>query len=183
MAVLHPRWRITGILTVASGIASAFMLILLPVSYDTNIADVDSSTRRLTSPASIPILSCFRCGVYRGGIWFFTGDVPYMGSSTHAADESGILGEGGHAREIRDWCCGAGCYGFLQVTYVADNRVFVGRDRAADLPGVYYRYFEWWNSPRPWSTLRISLWLPILVFAVLPVSWFVRQLVRFSEKE
>ena len=182
MGMFHLRKRIAGILTVASGAASCFLLLLLPVSHCVDIADRDNSTGRLTSPASIPVLSYFRCGVYKGGIWFFTGDVPYMGSSMHAGDESGIFWEGGHAREIRDRDWVALHYGYLQVTYVCDRGEFVGRDRAADLPGLYYRHFEWWNWPHPWSTLRISLWLPILLVALLPAFWFIRQVSRLARK-
>ena len=101
MGMVHLRTRIAGILTVASGATSCFLLLLVPVSYYANIADRDNSTGRLTSPASIPVLWYFRCGVYKGGIWFFTGDVPYMGSSMHFVDENGVLWEGGHERDSR----------------------------------------------------------------------------------
>ena len=40
--------------------------------------------------------------------------------------------------------------------------------------GVYYRYFRWPDGRTLW-TLMVSLWYPLLLFAVLPVVWVFRQ--------
>ena len=141
-----------------------------------------ATTRREQTPPC-PRRSPY-CGIFvavftREGICFFTGDVPYMGSSMHLVDGNGVLWEGGHAREIRDRAWVALHYGYLQVTYVSDTGEFVGRDRAADLPGLVLPAFRVGGiGLRPWSTLRVSLWLPILLVAVLPAFWLIRQMRR-----
>jgi hypothetical protein len=45
----------------------------------------------------------------------------------------------------------------------------------ADFPGIYYRYFQWPNTPQPLWTLMVSLWFPLLLFSVLPSVWLLRR--------
>ena len=124
---------------------------------------------------SIAITSHFRCGISDGGIWFFSLDVPYTGSVRHGGDEQGIYYEGGRARATRDRSWVVGHFGFVQTSYAGDKGEFVGRDRSADLPGIYYRQFVWWKQEFPWWTLRVSLWHPIVLFAILPMLWVIRR--------
>lgn len=46
------------------------------------------------------------------------------------------------------------------------------RKRYFDMPGVYYRYFRW-SDATLW-TFMLSLWYPIVLFAILPTRRFVR---------
>jgi hypothetical protein len=48
-------------------------------------------------------------------------------------------------------------------------------ETGADFPGIYYRHFQWPNSPQPLWTLMVSLWYPLLVFSVLPSVWILRH--------
>lgn len=49
-----------------------------------------------------------------------------------------------------------------------------------DTAGIYYRDFQWpddsvlWPNRRLW-TLALSLWYPAILFAILPVWWWVRR--------
>lgn len=172
--------RVFGSLTIAAGIICCLAIVLLPISYSQELADYDSAARRLFSPDSVAVTSNARCGIYKGGVWLFSGDVPYMGSSMHVVDSDGRVGyeHGRRTRETRDWCWTLKDFGFLQATYTGENGEFVGRDRAADLPGIYYRHFEWWKQVRPWWTVRVSLCYPIVAFAVLPTVRIFRAVRR-----
>jgi hypothetical protein len=157
------------------------VVVLLPVSYLTNMADLDHTNHKMISPQSIPIGSDARCVVYEGGIWFFSNDVPYMGSIRRmSAGDGGIHYPGGFARKSRDWDWNLGKYGFLQDSYTGESDDVVELDRCGDLPGIYYRYFDCWDYPRPWLTLRVSLLYPFLFFIILPTIWSIRVIRRHS---
>jgi hypothetical protein len=168
--------RIATIFTVTSAIICCLLLACLPVSYHLVLSDVDTDSRRVIAHDSIAITPHFRCGISGGGIWFFNLDYPYSGSTRHISDgQGGIFYRGGRAREKHDWGCRAGGYGISQVSFIGEQGELVGKDRFGDLPGIYYRHFEWW-------TLRLSLWYPILLFAVLPALWVVRNRSLLARK-
>ena len=168
--------RIATISTAASAVICCLLLICLAVSNQLFLTDFDSITRRAISHDSIAITSHFRCGISGGGIWFFNLECPYSGSTRFIADEQGIWYEGGHARETADWGWRAGGYGLSQVSFVGAQGEIVGKDRFGDFPGIYYRhFFEWRNQTGPCWTMRLSLWYPILLFAVLPALWVIRR--------
>jgi hypothetical protein len=56
------------------------------------------------------------------------------------------------------------------------------RQRAfGDSWGIYYRYFRWSNATL-W-TLMVSLWYPLAMFAVMPMTrWFVTAVRRRSSR-
>ena len=167
--------RITNITTVASAVLCCLFFVLLPVSYHLTLTDFDSQSRRVVSHDSVAMTSHSRCGISNGGIWLFSLDVPYTGSVRHLGDERGVLYEGGHARRTRDRSWIVGHFGFVQTSYTGEEDEFVGRDRGADLPGIYYRHFIWGKQTAPWWTLRVSLWYPIVLFAILPLFWMIRR--------
>ena len=168
--------RSTTISAIASAIICCLLLILLPVSYDLSLSDFDPKSRRVTSRGSIAVMSHFRCGASDGGVWVYSLDCPYTGSIRHISDERGsIFYEGGHARQTRDWGWSAGDYGMVQMSFIGEKGELVGKDRSGDLPGIYYRHFESWKEQRPWWTLRVALWYPIVLFAVLPTMWMIRR--------
>jgi hypothetical protein len=45
----------------------------------------------------------------------------------------------------------------------------------ADFPGIYYRYFQWPNKPKPLWTLMVSLWYPLFLFSILPSVWILHR--------
>lgn len=167
--------RLRMILTVAFGILCVFLAIIFSVSYHLPIWDTDSKT---WSPINfIAVTSHFHVRFYLGGLWFSSDELPYMGSIRHLSDEKGIPYEKGrYAHEIRDgvWRIGED-YGFGRITYVGEQNEFVGRDICGDLPGIYYRHFVWWKEKDTEWTLMISLWYPILLFAIAPAFWIFRR--------
>jgi len=63
----------------------------------------------------------------------------------------------------------------------ADGNVSTQRLREnafIDAWGIYYRYFQW-PKAKIW-TLMISLWYPILLFAILPVALLTHQRFRLT---
>jgi hypothetical protein len=44
-----------------------------------------------------------------------------------------------------------------------------------DLPGIYFRHITLQGSAPAYTTLRASLWYPVLLFAVLPSVWAFRH--------
>lgn len=49
--------------------------------------------------------------------------------------------------------------------------------------GIYYRYFEWFDQPKLW-TLMVSLWNPIIGFALLPtIQMYARMRRRTAEAD
>ena len=121
--------------------------------------------------AEVSITQHFHIASFRGGLWFYDAPFPYMGSIWMIGKPESEI--------IKDW--NLGDYGFSQEVYVWKNGELQKRN-ACNLPGVYYRHFE---SPRepPNSTLRISLWHPFLIFAILPSIWFFKkrkQLAKYS---
>jgi hypothetical protein len=171
--------RVINILTIASGVLCCLVVVLLPISYLTNLADYDSATNKMISPHSIPIASGARGVVYEGGIWLFTNDVPYLGSSRRmSAGDDSIHYPGGFASKSRDWIWDIGRYGILQDSYIGEKGELVELDRCGDLPGIYYRYFDCWDYPLPWLTVRVSLLYPLIIFLILPFIWSIRFLKR-----
>ena len=51
------------------------------------------------------------------------------------------------------------------------ERIFAERRGFGDTAGIYYRYFRWANSGAVLWTLSVSLFYPMIVFAVLPLTW------------
>lgn len=128
------NWRLP-ILTVVSGVVCLTVLVVLLISYQ---LDVERH--------GIAVTSGFHVGFFRGGVWFYGNELPYMGSiiqiSSAGAPGSGyppLLDEAG-----------------------------------VDFPGVYYRFFRF-RSSTIW-TLMVSLWYPVGLFVLLPVVWFFRNL-------
>ena len=63
------------------------------------------------------------------------------------------------------------------------ERIFSKQQGFGDTLGIYYRYFRWADSGAVLWTLSVSLFYPMIVFAVLPAislwSWR-RRVTRFS---
>lgn len=168
--------RITNILMIASAIACCLSVILFAVSFDLVLAGADAKSGELTARNSVALTSHCRCGVSGGGAWFFSHEYPYRGSLRFLSDDhGGVYYSGGHAREHTDWSWSAGDCGIGQLSYIGDRGQMVGRDTFCNLPGIYYRHFAGMNEPRPYWTLRVSLWYPMLLSAILPAWWMVRR--------
>lgn len=75
-----------------------------------------------------------------------------------------------------------GLYSGSIIALVADGGKTAPRLKESsfgDVAGVYYRHFEWTDSGETLWTLEISLWYPILLFAILPARSVIR-LIRSS---
>jgi hypothetical protein len=163
--------RITAILTIASLISCISFLILLPISESLSLVKLQDHGHAVVPDASFAI-GTYHCEVSRGRIWFFNDDYPYTGS---IITFEGLWG-GKKATPRTDWSWVISRYGIEQVSHIDDKGQSVGKERYSDLPGVYFRYFEWTDVPRPWWTLRVSLWYPIALSAVLPSWWLIGKM-------
>ena len=125
--------------------------------------------------AGITITQDFHVAFYRGGMWFYSASLPYMGSTWMVSEtEPKVISNGWNIRE----------YGFVREVYTHKTGEIQKRN-ACDLPGIYYRHFE--DSPALPpdsinSTLMISFWYPFLVFAILPGVWFFERRKQLTKK-
>lgn len=150
---------------------------MLPVSLKLKLPDFGPKFS-IRPNASITIGE-LHCSISRLRLWFYNDDFPYTGSII------GVEGRwGGKATmERTDLCWSAKYYGLEQVSYIDAQGQLAGKARYGDLPGIYYRYFEWWDCPSPYWTLAVMLWYPAIFLAILPCLWLagVRSLPkRFS---
>ena len=94
----------------------------------------------------------------------------------YISDGDLTLCEGGPAYRTRDYLRTVGRFGIGRWSFRHfKTGELLGRDRAADFPGIYYREFDWKIHGAPYWTLRVSLWYPILLFAILPAWWGFRR--------
>jgi hypothetical protein len=134
----------------------------------------------------LTITDSFHIGLFRGlggdligRITFFNDSEygPYRGSIIGLVDEQGnLLYEGGRAQPIRRFFWSVGDHGILCRTYVDERGEPVQKESSCDLPGIYYRRFEW--SETVLWTLMVSFWYPLFLFALLPCLWVGLQLMR-----
>jgi len=145
---------------------SCVLLILMPVSYHLNLSAFDTASGSLSAHDSIALSSRFHLGFFDGGVWFFSHDVPYMGSIMW------IGGPGSH-EVSKGWYRGG--YGFDQTSFIGKEGDAVDIKTGCDLPGVYFRHFQLHRYVGPTWTLMLSLWYPISLLAVLPALWMFRH--------
>jgi hypothetical protein len=163
--------RIINSLTIASAIVCVSSLVMLPISESLRLPDYAGTT--IQPNASDAIGTC-HAGISRGGIWFFNDELPYTGSIMNLEGSWG----GKHTTERLDYDYGTREYGIAQVHFIDENGQSAGKKCGVDFPGIYYRYFDWWNQTRSWWTLRLSLWYPAVLGSVLPGWWLVQRLYR-----
>jgi hypothetical protein len=166
--------RTTSILTIASLVGCILFLVLLPVSELLSLPFFTTHGDAIDPHASFSI-GIYHCGISRGGIWFFNDELPYTGSIIGFEGQWG----GKKTTDRTDWSwVFKQQYGIEQVSHIDESGQSAGMSRYGDFPGIYYRHFEWWRQTLPWWTLRVSLWYPITLFAMLPVWWSIRRLRR-----
>ena len=162
--------RTTNIATVISGICCIAIAVLWPATNHLTLGDfgVSSNCLRLTATT--------RCGLSAGRIVFFSDKCPYNGSIMYISDGDLTLCEGGPAYMTRDYLRTVGRFGISRRSFRHfKTGELLGRDRAANLPGIYYREFDWKSYGAPYWTLRASLWYPILFFSIFPALWAFRR--------
>lgn len=130
----------------------------------------------LASPR-LPLTRHFNLGIWKG----FSGEKlgmleafndskygPYNGSIIAISDDK-------HPpKAVWDWRVGEN-YGAGK-KYIFDGKGAIQVTTTdADFPGIYYRHFQWPNTPQPLWTLMVSLWYPLFFFSVLPSVWILRR--------
>lgn len=161
--------RCHTIMTVASGIGCALLGIVFPISYHVRVSSYDETSRKWIQTYSIGSGTHFRMGFEDGGVWFYNYEHPWVGGMRHMADEKGVIYKGGHAHRVNDFAWHIGWdYGIYQFSLVGEHGEFVDKERDCRLTGIFYCYFSPADYPPPEWTLKISLWYPILLFAILP---------------
>jgi len=135
-----------------------------PVSYFLNLSR-SLGTSKLMPSDSIPIAPHYHMGFERGSMWVYTYEMPYRGSIVWLSQTNDPPSVG-HAWRIGD-------YGFSHsIDFHKSEKLSA---RACDLPGIYFRRFWRFDDKPPYTTLCMSLWYPILLFAVLPTMWILRR--------
>ena len=162
--------RPSKILAAGSAIVGGLLLIILPVSYHFQ-----------PHRASVGVTSSLLIGLFDGGVWFDSRPPHYKGRISDIIEEHGggrVPYEGGEAHASQDWAWHIGHYGIGQRTFRGGQDEFVARDIGLNLPGIYYRHFEWEKEPLLW-TVMVGLWYPILFSAALSL-WFIFRCRRTS---
>jgi hypothetical protein len=159
--------KIRTILILLSAIGFCLFVVLLPVSYSLNL--MKNMVNGSHSPSdSIPIILNYRLGFENGGVWLYTAPFPYEGGIWNLSSDDDP------PPITSTWYLGE--YGFGHWIYLGRRPISA---RECDLPGIYFRRFWNFDANPPYTTLRISLWYPILVLAILPARWISRR-VRHS---
>ena len=136
------------------------LLIVLAISYHLDV-----------TKHGIAITPRFHFGVCEGGVWLFSDKWPYTGSTTYVGDSNRSP-----AHFVwRGWRLPGTDYGLGRSAIVNERGDVLQRKTGGDLPGVYYRHFWWYDLPQTLWTLEVSLWYPILAFAVLPAAGLLRR--------
>lgn len=156
--------RILTILTIASLILLCFSVIIWPASYHLDLCKGLGSGRPTPSD-SVPLISGYRVGFEDGGIWLYNYEIPWMGGTWGLAK----------AQHYSWYHCGFGHF----VDFDKEGKILTS-ERECNLPGIYFRRF--WTPGRDpaYTTLSASLWYPILLSVILPLSWISR---RFRVRE
>jgi hypothetical protein len=154
--------RILTVYTVASAIGFCFFVFMWPVSYHLNLSKhmVDA---KITTSDCIALTKNFNLGFEKGSLWLYSDAMPYRGSMLTVGDETS------QPPIVHGW--NLGDYGFTHIEHVKSS---LQDERMFDLPGVYFRRFLWRDSP-PYTTLRVSLWYPIIFLIALPILWVFRH--------
>jgi len=151
-------------LTFLSAVALCLLLVMVPVSQFLNLSR-SLETGKLAPSDAISITRNYHLGFERGSLWLYTSEMPYRGGimwlcSTN--DPPPVVGT---------WTIGD--YGFSHIVWSdASNKM---SERACDLPDIYFRRFWWFDDKLPYTTLKMSLWWPVLPSAVLPLWWVIRR--------
>jgi hypothetical protein len=138
----------------------------------------------------LSVTDSFHIGLFRGfrdevigRIVFFNDSEhgPYGGSIIGSVDAKGnLLYEGGRARLSRKFFWRVGRYSIYRGAYVDEQGEAVREDSLCDLPGIYYRRFEWAEAT-VW-TLAVSLWYPLFLFGLLPGLLVGVRLMRRGQR-
>jgi hypothetical protein len=156
-------YRCFQIASLASGLFAAVTIVLWLVT--------------LVASPQLPLTRHFNLGVWKGfsgeklGMLVVFNDSqygPYRGSIVALSDDKHPpkfvwLWRIGENYEVGKQIIFDG-KGAIQVTAIG-----------ADFPGIYYRHFQWPNTPQPLWTLMVSLLYPLFVFSVLPSVWILRR--------
>jgi len=141
-----------------STIGLCFLVIIWPVSYRLDLSR-NIGSRTLTPSDSILITPHYHLGFENGAAWLYTYEMPYRGSIVWLSNTN----DPPPIRRL--WYLGD--YGFGHVIRHGKQGRSLS-ERSCDLPGVYFRRFWSFDNNLPDTTLRVSLWYPTLLLAVLP---------------
>jgi hypothetical protein len=143
------------------------------MSYGLNLAK-GLGMGKLVPSDSIPVSFGYRLGIERGAIWVYNYKMPWYGGTYSLSGGNNMS-----KPAIRYWHLGDYDLGY-ETDYDEENKP-VGRENDCDLPGIYFRQF-WTRGHDPaYATLSVSLWYPVLFFAVLPLLWILRQSYTWKE--
>lgn len=165
--------RVVGAATAFSAACCVALLLLIPLSFLLELPSIGSGGDIDPKGAvSVGSLSVVASG---GNLWLYTGELPYRGSIITTEG----MWDGVSVSEQLDWGWDYRRIGFGQVSYIDQTGSSAGLERYGDFPGLYYRYFRWRSSQYPWWTLRLGLFFPIALTAILPTWWLTK---KFGEK-
>jgi hypothetical protein len=151
------------IASLISGILSAFIVVLWLVTF------VASPQLPLTRHFNLGVCSGFS-GDTLGRLVFFNDAQygPYHGSIIALIDDE-------HPpKAVWAWRVSENYGARKEIIFDGKGAIQVTAT-GADFPGIYYRHFQWPNTPEPLWTLMVSLWYPVFLFSVLPLIWILRH--------
>ena len=140
-----------------------FFVVIWPVSYEMNLSR-NMGRGKLAPSDSIPLPAHYHLGFEEGGMWLYTYEMPYRGSiigMTSTNDPPPFR-----------WYWQIGFFGFgHEITFGHEHM----SERVCDFPGIYFRRFWRFDDNPPYTTLRLSLWYPVFLSAILPLLWALRR--------
>jgi hypothetical protein len=159
-------YRLFKIATIASTVIYALLTIIWSMSYSFNL----SRGIETSAPSdSIPLIFDYRLGFEDGAVWIYNYKMPYRGGIM-------LLASTNDPPSINRFF-GLGDYGFGHKTDFERHNKISMTENYCDLPGIYFRQFWDPGQGSAYATLRVSLWYPALLSAVLPLCWISRHVV------
>ena len=159
--------RLFKIVTIASAMILTILIIMWPASYNLNLAK-GLRTGKLAPSDSIPLIFGYRLGFENGGVWLYNYEMPWFGGTYSLTS-----GSNSSKPVVRYWHSGDYDLGY-EADYDGKNKV-VGVENDCDLPGIYFRQFWTLGKGPSYTTLMVSLCYPVLMSAVLPMLWILRE--------
>jgi hypothetical protein len=114
----------------------------------------------------------FHISVWSGFNGDTLGRLVFFNNAQYGPYRGSIMNFGGeNTHEVQSgWFYANHHYDFGQITSTNSNGT-IDRLKLCDLPGIYFRHFQFHDQANTLWTLMLSLWYPLILFSILPVVW------------
>jgi hypothetical protein len=136
-------------------------MILMPVSY------LLENRRHSFAPVSFISIA-----IFEGSFWLDWGQRLVL---DHLSQIKGgvVPYDGGKAKATTNWKYVLHGYGVQKRTFVGERGEFVANSKVIKVLGFWCVSLHWQRESLVWWSM-LSLWYPILLFAILPTLWVAR---------